>query len=475
MKNLLIGLALVTAASGYARAEGTEFKWGGEVRQRYTLTNNATFSEGSSFTDSNWLQRNKLHVTAITSDKLQAHFSLLQANVWGSNGFVGDAAYTASTTTTFPTGVPAARTAASTLGVHEAWVWWKVTDSFSLKTGRMSGTKGNGLIWSENDWQANPYHKDGLYGNMTWDFMDLGLGGGKLADSGAASAKTQWSNVGGTTTDSEVNYYALMLSFKELPDFLKNANVFALQINGDAGQGGGTFAPSVSAAGGSWGLTTYGLGLGGDVSMIDYGVDVAMQNGKQKSVLAGGTDTTFEGTMFNLEVGANFPEFMKGRFHIGYHMDSGNDSTTTDKNKAYQPLFYDMHKYAGNADIWGFGNLTDITVGLALTPMEATTVGLDYHMLTRTTEKAAATELSNGFSNRFMVPTGTFSAATPTTNTEKGLGTEIDLWAKHDYGSGFSMLANISLVSLGNYYKPTGYNGVNTSAYQFAAQAQYNF
>lgn len=477
MKKFFAALAVVALSSGFAKAQdkGTEFKWGGELRQRYSLTNNPTFVDSGGSTEQHWSQRNMLHVNAISSDKLQAYFGLVHTAIWGDSGL---AAGTDQTSAGQAIGIPSttAPSRSNSLQVNEAWLWWKVSDQFMTKSGRMSHTYGDGLLMSKNDWEANPTRVEGLMGRFSWEFLDLDLHGGKLFDAGVTSANDAVPTAGTATTDTEAVFYGLYGSFKMLPDFLKNADVFIVQLNGDQGVGGGTFAPSVNTAAGapangSWGLTTYGLRAKGEFAMVDYRLDAAFQSGKQKAGTGtNNTDTTFSGNMFDVELGINFPEFMKGRLFVNYHMDSGDDPGTgvRTENKQYQPLLWDSHEYAGKMDVFGFGNLTDIRIGLTLQPGEDTWVGVEANLLSRTSDKAQPTTLTT--SGHVPVPT----AMSLTGNSEKALGTEIDLWAKHNYGHGFSMLAGVNYLTLGQFYKATG-TPTKGSAMQFVAQAQYNF
>jgi hypothetical protein len=402
------------------------------------------------------------HVNAVSSDKLQGYLSLLNYSIWGNPAFQSNGSpYTAGATTTNPT--TAAVNSGNAVQIYEAWLWWKVSDMFSIRSGRQALEYGDGLAFSKNDWLANPYSVDGIVGRFSWDFLDLDVGGGKLADIGTLAT---------SNTDNEVDFYGFYGSFKNLPDFLKKAEVFVLQLNADGFTGGGgvalaPFAPSLNL-GSSANLTSYGLHAKGDVSQLDYRLDAVFQSGKQKGV-AGGSDTTFNGNMFDVEVGYTFPEFMKGHLFVNYHQDSGQDLTSTTSNSQYQPLFYDGHTYGGLADVFTWGNLTDIRFGLTLTPAEDTWVGVEANLLSRTTDKGPYALQGAAQGNMFAV------GATPQ-STDKALGTEIDLWAKHNYGHGFSMLANLGYVTLGNYFKnTTGTPPAPGNAYQLVAQAKYNF
>ncbi len=459
MKKLLAVLALVALSGVYANAEdkGTEFKFGGEIRERFYMNNNPTYLSSNAMNETHFQQRNQFHVNAISGDKLQAYFNFLHYSIWGQMGSVG----TNSSPYGAGAGVPAgtAVTTANSLQVGEAWLWWKVSDMFSTKAGRQAFAFGDGAVASKNDWGANPYNLEGIMGRFSWDFMDLDVGGAKIYDAGLAFTGTNG-------TDTELGTYLVHAGIKNLPDVLKTAEVFVWQINGDAGTGGGTIVPSATAArGGSWSLTSYGVSVKGDVAMVDYRGTAVFQSGKQKATAG---DVTIGGNMFDVEGGFNFPEFMKGRVFGNFHMDTGNDGTSTTSDGTYQPLLYDTHTYSGGVNVIGWGNLTNIRFGATLMPGEDTWVGLEGDMFSRTKSTAGAVPSILGAAQ------GNFSSlSTNTTSADAGLGTQLMLWGKHNYGHGFSMLGQLGYFQLGNYFKPAGSSTGNFM--QFVAQAQYNF
>jgi len=495
MKKLLAVLAVATLSGTVANAQdkGTEFKFGGELRQRYGLTQNGTFVANGAHSEQRFEQRNQFHINAVSSDKLQAYFNLIHTALWGSNVNVttnpNSAATLGAHNTTGLTGLNGVQ-------MSEAWLWWKVSDMVSLKAGRSTAAYGAGLVLSKGDWGGSPNVFDGALARFSWDFLDLDFAGAKLVETGIATPILPATSVAAVsnTTDAEVNAWVLHASFKNLPDVLKAADVFVIQVNGDAigaapAANGGSFAPGISnTAGtsthtpnGAYNLTTYGAHVKGDVAIIDYRLDLAMQSGKQKTQTAGAADMSYGGSMYDLEVGANFPEFMKGRLYAGYHMDSGDDVTATgsgDKNEEYQPLFADTYGRVGRANIFGFGNLTNIRLGLTVAPDENCVAGIEANLLSRTSDKSGPT-VQGLQGTSFNTNAAAVSART---NTDKALGTEIDLWMKHNYGHGFSMLGQFSYVMLGNYFTPgaptaaaTYAASVGKNAWQLLAQAQYNF
>src|SRR5690606_12681541 len=108
--------------------------------------------------------------------------------------------------------------------------------------------------------------------------------------------------------------------------------------------------------------------------------------------------------------------FMKSRVYVLYHQDTGNDGSSATENSTYQSYFYSKHYNAGLMDVVGWGNLTDLAIGWTLEPVDATTVGLHYHMFTKTEEQGAITSGLNGA-----------AALNGVTSTKDEIGQEIDL------------------------------------------------
>jgi len=496
MKKILSVVALV-ALSGMAKAQdkATEFKFGGEVRTRYYNNMNAyQLRSDGVINESHWEQRNNFTVSANTSDRMKAYFSFMHAAVWGGGKGVPTASgpFDGSGTQVGSPGMSGMHSLSldtqafhqNTLLVQEAWVLWRALDNVVLKVGRQSNTWGEGLVLSRNEWNPVPNNLDALMGRVYLGFMDVDFGGGKFYEEGVESPTSA------TASDKEINLYGLNISINNLPDFLKKVELTYAHLTGDA-----TSLPTSSnvtvpyslfpgfVTDQSWGLDHYGVSVKGDFAIIDYRIDYGMQNSKTTktgnatwTALSRFQNTAQSGSMIDADLGVNFPEMMKARFSVGYHTDSGDDSTTTDKNEAYQPLAHDQHKFAGNMNLFGFGNLTNIRIGASVAPSEHTTVSLAYHMLSRTSDKDTVNVLGPNNGNFFALPVQRASSgAGAVSNTaDKDLGNELDLSVKHVYGNGLSMLLNYSMFTTGNYFKNLN-GGTAGNASQVLAQAQYNF
>jgi hypothetical protein len=415
---ILLGLMLVTAA----QAQTTDWKWNAELRTRYDNNMTQGFVKGAlGANNAAVMGRTKIGTTMMRGDGLTGHVTLLHNNTWGdgtnSASLVNSATHNKATV-------------GNLLLVQEAWGWWKSSDMLSLKFGRAGFEYGDGAIFAIDDWQANPNSWEGVWSQWTFDFADLHFFGTKLWDDVTPAAPVAGND------DPEVVAYGLVFNFKNLPEVLKHAFVHIVQINGD-----NTSTMTASTGGVGINRMHYGLTVMGDAGALDYRLTADMLSGKIKGAA---TDTTLGATMFDLELGWGLPEFMKARVALMAHMDGGDDTTTADKNEGYFPLYYDSHKFAGLMDVVGWGNSTYYGLGFSLNPSDDLNAGIEYLMFSRTSDKAAATNGTGG------------ALGTAAGNTNKPIGTELDLHATKMYGENFSMWAMYGMFTPGEYIKNGG-------------------
>ncbi|MBK9294955.1 MAG: alginate export family protein [Oligoflexia bacterium] len=467
MNKLLAFVAVAMLSAGANAADkGADIKFGGSMKQKWNWSNNPTFASSSGGQEQDWTSKNQFNISAMTSDKLMGFIGLTHTGVWGANAYNGGKGVFSATAGSVGTPAGATNTNAGQdlLQVTEGWMWWKTSDSFSMKAGRQATTYGSGFIMSKNDDLAFPYFFDGLMARWSWDFADLDFGGAKIGDAGITT--------GTSLTDIEVVAYAANLSFKTLPDVLKKLDFMVLQLQGDTGTAAAApnlAIPAIGTSGntGSWNLMTFGLYGMLDFGMLDITANAAIQSGKQKPAAGTTADTAFSASAYNLQAGVNFPEFMKARLWVAYHMDSGDDSSATATFEGYQPLFYDVKAYSV-AGIWGMGNLTNISLGLDLNPSDDTKYGINFNMASRSKENTAPTTISSAYGNHYVAPTNVSA-------TEKSLATTVGLMATHKYGHGLTAWAGFDYIMLGNYYKPAT-NTTNTgSGMALNLGAKYSF
>jgi hypothetical protein len=422
----LLALAALVAAMPVANAQDkgkSEFTPSAEYRPRYFFMNNAGGTEPN---DSFAEHRFKMGANYKANERFSAHLTLLHAADFGSATSVGstnsadiNAGFDPSNQENF-------------LNVNEAYMNWMVSDDFSLRVGRMNFQIGDGSVISYNDWEQNPGAFEGVTG--VWEaefgrFTGFVFNYGEEINTAPAS-------------DAKHSAYGLSFDLKSMPDFMKMVNVHVIKDNADAANPS-TMPTGSSVVTSNVGQDTlrYGLGVGFDFGLIDLKANYEMNTGKYKPQPATATsELDAKQMMYQAELGFKLESFMGSRLYVLYHSDSGDSSTTDGDAETYDPYFYEQHGNAGLMDLFGWGNLTQMSVGWTMKPGDNTDAGLSYNMFSKTESKGAVT---NG---RFGGALGAGSG------TSDKLGDEIDLWAEHRYDGGLSTLLRLGYFMPGDVY-----------------------
>ena len=471
MKNLIAALAtLALVPVAHAAEKGADFSHNAEFRVRHQMEQNPTGDKDAQGTVNTTVQRFKLGTMFRASEKFSATLTLLHNASWGSNDlYLRD-----------PNGYPAGsgdqgrgllngtKDADNVLLVQEAYGTWNVNDEFSLRFGRGSFTMADGSVIATNDWEASPFSFEGVMGTYEMEMGRLTGWAVKFAEysRGANSGVTlpttpsnpPTAGSGTNVSDPEANAYGLSFDLKTMPAWLKMVNLHVIKtqksITPDT-------APTSAASAFGQDIMRYGVTVSGDMAHVDYRVTYAAQSGDLSSFTAAKVKT--EGNMMHGEVGYTMPDFMNSRVSFTYHTDTGNKASTT-KNEAYDSYFYERHANAGLMDIVDWGNLTYMSVGYSLMPMDQMDIGLQYHMFTRTEKTSGNNAGING-------PT---SLATATDTTKDDLGSEVDLVATKKYDSGFAIQARYGMFMPGKAFKLNN-GGKDDTISQLFVEAKMNF
>ncbi len=400
-------------------ADETEFKNSGEFRLRYFNDMNATGREAAG-PRADTTSRFKWNVSARKGEKVQGYLSLVHSSQFGATSGTFDS-----------------NAASNLLIVNRAWGWWRATDTVSLKVGRIGIEIADGSVFSENDWENMPTAHEGLQVAIDTSFADLSIYALKLAELGKTEA---------VSADNETNTYVLSADLKNMPESVKMANVHVAQLMSDTPEG-----QNIQAVGAT---------LGGDIAGFNYKATLASQMGVTTKTST--AETKASGMMYDILVGYSMPEMMGLKLNVGYHSDTGDDSTTTDKNEGYLAGFYEKHNNAGLMDVVRWGNLTYLSVGATLNPSEDYEVGAGYYMFSRSTDKDDAS-----FGERFTSLSGG-------NGTGKDIGSELDIFANKSYDGGFKMGARFGTFMPGAYLKD-GATKRDKSLMQAMLQASMSF
>lgn len=415
----LLVAALAVMASGFAAkaADDVEFKNSGEFRVRYSNYMNSTGQEASG-QKAGTHTRFKLNISARKGDKFQAFLGLAHVNVFGyaAPSGTGRAGTDTVSGTTINTN--------NTLLATRAWGFWKASDMVSLKVGRFGLEVADGSVLAENDWEYYPVWHDGALVVTDTSFATLVFAATKVAELTPSAGKS---------SDPEENVYGVVADLKNMPEFVKMANVTILADVKDEEAAGARNVQHVS------------VHFGGDVSNVLYKVTAAMQSGILSKTAA--AEVKQAASMYDLMVGYQMPDMMGSKITFGYHMDSGNTSAAADKSETYMALYYDAHNYGGLQDVVRWGNLTYMNVNASMKPMDDLEVGLGYYMFSRTSDKDTTNPFAKG---RYATALGT---TTDFKADAKDIGSELDLYANKSYEGGLKMGFRVGMFTPGAFMK----------------------
>ncbi len=454
---------LATANVVHAAGDATEFKWDAELRTRYFNNTNMGRNQtppidtsapatGSVYpSTAAWEQRSSLGLTMNKGESITGRVRLINNMLWGRTGQVASSPGTNVDNTAQPTQV----NNNNFVYVNEAWVGWAINSNVTMKVGRMAlATLADGMVLSNNDWIANPYSSDGVQFIFDYDWGRIGVMGVKAADSGVISA-------GSPASDPETNFYGASFDAKNLPEWLKVANVHVIQQNKDfVASTGMSSVNFTSNQLGLMGLNVmrYGITLMGDTNNIDYGVTYAGLNGKLllnktgTGTFANKDDVNWNASMLHAKAGYTFADMMKLRLGVTYHQDSGNEGgASQDSVGVYQPFFAERHATAGRMDIVGMGNLTYIAINANIEPTETLKVGVDYLMFSRTRTNANSFAYDETYASTTTASNALGSAGA--NNDKAAIGTEIDVYATQKYDNGMELTARFGQFQAGDFLK----------------------
>ncbi len=426
----LLALAVLVSLMPTSNAETknkADFSHNAEYRARYWWTQNPGGDENTLGTNSNFDHRFKLGTSFRASEKFSANFTLLHNATWGESAGVGAAGGTAG------------NDAENVVVVNEVYGNWMVSEDLSFRFGRQNFQIGDGSVMGVNDWEPNPYFFEGVAASYEMELGKFQPFAFKFRD------YTTLQN--SANKDAEQNAYGLSFDLKTMPEWMKTLNLHVIQVNGDAIRSADV-GSDVQGLQGQDNLR-YGLMAGFVYSMFDAKFWYAGHTGKNKHIAADGTKTEYDasGMMIQAEAGVNVENFMRSRFFVQYHQDSGDENINGNKHETYDSFFYEKHANAGLMDLFGWGNLTYITAGWTGKATDKTDVGLTYSMFSRTESGTNAASAKAGTAGVAL-----FNGVTPASDDSK-LGDEIDLWAEHHYDGGLSAVARLGYFSPGDYFK----------------------
>ena len=441
--------ALITLAAGAegARAQDKakgEIGYAADYRLRDTYLENEAAKGNESPAHSNRLdQRLRLNLNLRASERLGATASILSAMQFGQTA-----------------GEPVAEPKDG-LSVNQAFGNWMISDDFIFKFGRMNYQIGDGFVMGVNEWEAVPYAFDGALFHYEFEFGRLEFFGFKMREYGAVAV------AGGLTEqrkpDLEHNAYGFTFDLKTMPEVLKTVHLHVIKDAADRGVEAPAAGTQVQTIKGTQGIDAvrYGVNVGLVYGAADLKLWYAGVGGKNKYPL----DPTLpyhgsydiESNMVQAELGFSRPEWHAFRAFVQYHRDTGDGDSTDGREQTYDSYFHIKHASAGFMDLFDWGNLTSVQIGLTAKTSEALDLGVSYWLLNRTaTGQNSSRPLAGLYGGNLVPVTGTNDLNLMTTK----LGDEFDLWAEYRLANGLTVNARVGYFSPGPVFDTARSGGV---------------
>ena len=441
MKFLVVALiAACVAPPTFAQDKAkNDFTHDGEFRLRDTWDINPLGANHSKPNSNNTLaERFKLELGFKATERLGATLTLLNNFNWGDT--LGDSV-----------NAPSGKAGPGDyLTVNQAYATWMMSDEFTLKLGRMNYQIDEGSLIAANEYESIPYAFDGVLGTFEADFARMQAFAFKFRELGNASNDTPTQGQP-TASDAERNAYGFNFDLKRMLEMIKSVNAHILRDSSDSLVGD----PDNPGRD----MTRFGAAIGLEYKVFDFKFVAEAMTGKYHTLdtQLNRTDITAEGSLIQAELGLAVNSFLRSRFFVKYHIDSGTkDSDLTDgKQGVYDAYFNEQHCSAGCMDILGWGNLVSLEVGWSLKPFEATDLGVNYWIFNKAQKaRDANTPAATPASGPTMGTDGNLgSGASP---DRSAIGTEIDVWGEHHFTGTLTALARFGAFFPGDVYRANG-------------------
>jgi hypothetical protein len=456
----------------HAILQDTEFKFGGEIRERYEddIHGNAQSTDvnGKAVNNSQIKHRLKIVMDVRKGENLQAGVTLLNVAVWGERPATGDSSATDPESSQIPGSRSGTGTSDNLVLVNRAWGWWKATDGLAFKFGRMGVEFADGSVFSENDWEQVPVSQDGVL--ALWDsaighFTFFGIKNDTYSEYSDGSTAQ-----GIDEFDAQRVTYGLNLDVRGLPSFLKMVSLHVMQIFQD--EISIPVAAQTTDTSRKENNQRLGMTIGGDTGPYTYKLSGAYSLGKEKgNLVSGGSyNRTINAWMTDASLGYALTNLWGLKIIAGAHIDSGNRNPSGSKDQHYGPLYYDRHFNGGLMDVLRWGNLTYYEAGMTVAPRDDIEGGLLYHWFEKTTSQDGTV-----YGQRYRLE-GLGQPSTGVTSYAKTLGGELDLYSNKSFeADAFKVGARLGAFFPGSAIKNSTIPESGKTIYELFAQASFVF
>lgn len=382
------------------KSDSSFVQWSGEYRLRGLFQENI-FPDSSDYNDQ-YSHRLILAGRLAPNDDIQAYFSVnLNGNLGGKKrGRLGL--------------VDEELSDEQNIDLLTAYGNWDLWRGFYLSFGRQTLKWGNETLMSPSKDDNQPYSFDGAIMHYDSESLHVQAGAIRVED---------WSGANGDRLDPNENSYFVSLELKGFMALLNSAQAFYYKVqkdnysNTDLG---------FNIQGGSF--NRFGVSLAGKTKRFYHNIDYINFSGSYSNNIG------VSGWMGHGVLGTVLSQKKQVKLFIEGHYDTGDDANTPETNEGYDPLYYNHHRYAGLMDLFAWGGLSYLSLGLEMNSSLTDKFKFQVLSFKRTSQSAGPNSISFlGFNNMFIS-----EAANTNANSigSRDLGLEFDFVYLKNYDSG---------------------------------------
>ncbi len=401
---------------------------GGSVRFRYEWQNHYNAkSYGERTRDGFLLGRTRLNFDYVLRESLRAFIELQDARVWGSDFDIED----------FQGRSPDE----NPLDLRQAFLEWKHIGNspWGFKLGRQTISYADNRIWGPGEW--------GNVGSFFWDAAKIQYDTRSLLVEALYARRVLHESEAWNFDEKHFDFdaYGLYATLKNVPF---HPEWFYVEKRGDAARG--KLLPIEHEIRRTLAMRVSGRFL----NHFDYAGTLAGQFGSW-----GGYSIRAWGMHAGL--GYTFDHPWKPRLGADFSYGSGDRSPNDRTINTFDGVFGARDTLYGRLNLFGWSNIEDYQLSLALQPADGLETRLDYHYF----RLAAARD-------SWYISPGSTLRRDSTGDSGRALGHEVDLTARYRINKRTSLIGIVGMFLPGSYIERTG---PHRSAFGACLQVMYEF
>ena len=263
----------------------------------------------------------------------------------------------------------------SGLVMNQAWVFWKIDDSFGIRFGRRPIHIGLGYNYGNNDWFNVPYSFDLVDLVWDWESVSVSLIAAKVADLG----------------DKNPHFFGFQNNEKhiiaslDVQNLFKKLDIFNLsfiQSNRDPDN------KETKPASNGLNMQRFSLETEFKGRHFFGSVFISHVIGEERAANVNKVDDNekidISQSAFDLKFGYYFTLFKDFNLWLGYHHDTGDTSPNDNSSQRFDSFYYEVYGNSGFMDFIRWGNLSFLRAGLDINLRENWLLGMEWLNFSKT-------------------------------------------------------------------------------------------